>query len=192
MIIKSYTIVITGIGGQGLIKFIQILGKALMEEGFDVISSETHGLSQRGGKVTCYLRFGHESKAPIPMIGTADMIIALEESTIIDILKFAKPDKSTVLIVSTYEKHIPGTEYPSIQDLLNHLYDSSNKIYLVPAMEIARIQTGNSKTMNSVIIGYIAKFLPLKKRVLEGSIRQHFSGENLKRNLKAFNEGLKL
>ena len=192
MIDNSYTIVITGLGGQGLVRFIQILGKALMKEGFNVISSETHGLSQRGGKVTCFLRFGDKLNAPIPMIGTVDMIIAFEESTILDVLKYAKPDKSTVLLVSTYEKHILGIEYPSIQELLNHLYESSDKIYLIPAMEIAVNQIGNSKIMNSVVLGYVAKFLPLNKKVLEEIIKENFSGSSLNLNLKAFNEGFEL
>jgi len=192
MIDNSYTIVITGLGGQGLVRFIQILGKALMKEGFNVISSETHGLSQRGGKVTCFLRFGDKLNAPIPMIGTVDMIIAFEESTILDVLKYAKPDKSTVLLVSTYEKHILGIEYPSIQELLNYLYESSDKIYLIPAMEIAVNQIRNSKIMNSVVLGYVAKFLPLNKKVLEEIIKENFSGSSLNLNLKAFNEGFEL
>ena len=98
MTIENYTIVITGLGGQGLIRLLQILGKALLIEGFKIITSETHGLSQRGGKVTCFLRFGNKINAPIPMIGTADMIIALEESSILDTLKYAKPVSAVPII----------------------------------------------------------------------------------------------
>lgn len=192
MSLDTYTIVISGLGGQGLIKLLQILGNALMINEYEVITSETHGLSQRGGNVTCFLRFGNKLNAPIPMVGTADMIISLEESTIFNVLKFAKPDKSTLLIISTYEKPILGIEYPSIQDLLNILYESSDNIYFIPAMKIAEKQTGNQKTMNSVIIGYITKFLPLNKEILEESIRYNFSGTILELNLKAFNEGWNL
>ena len=108
MSFDNYTIVITGLGGQGIIRLLQVLGNALMIEGYKVVTSETHGLSQRGGSVTCFLRFGNEFNAPIPMIGSADMIIALEESTIINVLKYCKPDKSTLLVISTYEKSIAG------------------------------------------------------------------------------------
>lgn len=188
----NYTIAISGLGGQGLIRLIQILGNALMYYGYEVITSETHGLSQRGGKVTCFLRFGNKINAPMPMVGTVDMIIALEESTIMDVLKYTKPDKSTLLIISTYEKPILGIEYPSVRDFLKKLYESSEKIYLIPAIEIAKQQTGNPKTMNSVILGYITQFLPLSKKVLEENIRLNFSEPNLKLNLKAFHEGLNL
>jgi indolepyruvate ferredoxin oxidoreductase beta subunit len=192
MLSNCYTIVITGLGGQGLIKFLEILGDCLMKEGYRVISAETHGLSQRGGKVTCFLRFGNKLNAPIPMIGTADMIIALEESTIINTLNFAKPDKSTKLIISTYEKHIIGTNYPTIQALLENLFEHSNKIYLIPAMEIAEKILGNPRVMNGIILGYITKFLSINEKILEKSIKEHFMGTNLELNLRAFNEGLNL
>jgi indolepyruvate ferredoxin oxidoreductase beta subunit len=188
----DFTIVITGLGGQGLIRLLQILGNALMDNEYKVITSETHGLSQRGGKVTCFLRFGNKINAPIPMIGTADVIIALEESSILDALKYAKPDKSTKLVISSYEKQIIGTDYPSLKYLLNILLETSDYIYSIPAMEIAVKNTGNLKTINIVLLGYILKFLPLSKNVLEESITNNFSGKDLELNLRAFNEGLKL
>jgi len=189
---KSYTIVVTGLGGQGLIRLLQILGNALIIEGYKVMTSETHGLSQRGGKVTCFLRFGKKLLAPIPIIGTADMIIALEESTILDVLKFAKPDKSTNLIISTYEKHDVDTNYPSLEHLLNILYENSDEIHFIPANEIAVKYTGNLKTVNIVILGYILRFLPIKTEVVEDSLNENFSGEKLDMNLKALSEGQKL
>jgi len=192
MNIDSYTIVITGLGGQGLIRLLQILGNALMIEGYKVMTSETHGLSQRGGKVTCFLRFGNKLHAPIPIIGTADMIIALEESTILDVLKFAKPDKTTNLIISTYEKHQIGIEYPSLEYLLEILYKNSDNIYFIPANEIAVKYLGNLKTMNIVILGYILRFLPIKREVVEDSLKEYFLGKKLEMNLKALSESQKL
>ncbi|MFX1387330.1 MAG: 2-oxoacid:acceptor oxidoreductase family protein [Promethearchaeota archaeon] len=188
----NYTIVITGLGGQGLIKLLQILGNALKNNNYKVITSETHGLSQRGGKVTCFLCFGNKINAPIPMIGTADMIIALEESSILDVLQYAKPNKSTKLIISSYEKQIIDVEYTSLKYLLNVLFETSDYIYFIPAMEIAVRYTGNLKTMNSVLLGYILKFLPLDKKILEESISNNFSEKTLELNLIAFKEGLKL
>lgn len=192
MNIDSYTIVFTGLGGQGLIRLLQILGNALMIEGYKVMTSETHGLSQRGGKVTCFLRLGNKMHAPIPIIGTADMIIALEESTILDVLKFVKPDKTTNLIISTYEKHEIGIEYPSLEYLLEILFKNSDNIHFIPAKEIAVKFLGNLKTMNIVILGYILRFLPIKREVVEDSLNEYFSGKKLEMNLKALSEGQKL
>ena len=188
----SYTIVVTGLGGQGLIRFLQILGNALMIKGYKVMTSETHGLSQRGGKVSCFLRFGNKLLAPIPMIGSADIILSLEESSVLDVLYYAKPDKSTNLIISTYEKQQIDTKYPSLEYLLSVLYENSENIYFIPVSEIAVKHTGNLKAMNSVILGYILKFLPLDSNDLEESLIQHFSEKNLELNLKGFKEGQKL
>jgi len=192
MTFDSYTIVITGLGGQGLISLIQILGNALMTNGYKVITAETHGLSQRGGRVTCFLRFGNRLSAPIPMIGSTDMIIATEKSCILDVLKYAKPNKSTKLIISTDEKKIINEDYPSEKYLLSVLHENSDNIYFVPATEIAENLVKNQKAANTVIMGYILRFLPLREEDLEESLKRQFSGENLDINLKALKEGHKL
>lgn len=188
---NNYTIVITGLGGQGLIRFLQILGHSLMRKGYKVISSEKHGLSQRGGKVTCFLRFGEKIAAPIPIIGSADMIIATEKVCILDVLEFAKPDLSSKLIVATYEKGSQSSEYPSDENLLKVLNENSDHINFIPVMQIVAKFT-NLKIINSIILGYILRFLPITEEDLKESINQHFAGDLLVLNRKAFEEGMKL
>lgn len=185
---NNYTIVLTGLGGQGLISLLKILGCALMRKGYKVISSETHGLSQRGGKVTCYLRFGDKMNAPIPMIGTADMIISTEKSTILDVLQYSKPDRSSKLIISTYEKKITNKEYPSEESLEKALNENSNDIVFVPTESIGE-KYQNFKILNIFILGFILRFLPLNKEDIENSLNTIFSGEYLDINLKALHEG---
>lgn len=192
MTFDNYTIVMTGIGGQGLISLLQILGDTLMKKEYKVTTAETHGLSQRGGKVVCFLHFGNMLSAPIPLIGTADIIIATEKSCILDVLKYAKPDKSTKLIISTYEEKIINKEYPLEQYLFNVLHENSDNIYLIPATDIAEKLLNNPKTANMVILGYIVRFLPLNEKELENSLIQKFSEKILGINLNAFKEGLKL
>ena len=189
---NNYTIVISGLGGQGLVKLLQILGNAIMINGYEVITSETHGLSQRGGKVICFIRFGNSLNSPIPLIGTADMIIALEESCILDALKYAKPNKTTKIILSSYEKQVLGTKYPSVDYILNEIYKISDFIYVIPLNDIALKHTETIKTMNSVLLGYLLKFLSIDKKDIEKSLAINFSGMMLELNIKAFNEGLKL
>jgi indolepyruvate ferredoxin oxidoreductase beta subunit len=189
---NNYTIVISGLGGQGLVKLLQILGNAIVINGYEVITSETHGLSQRGGKVICFIRFGNSLNSPIPLIGTADMIIALEESCILDALNYAKPNKTTKIIISSYEKQVLGVKYPSVDYILNEIYKISEFIYVIPLNDIALKHTENIKTMNSVLLGYILKFLSIDKKDIEKSLAINFSGRMLELNLKAFNEGLKL
>ncbi|MFX1320564.1 MAG: 2-oxoacid:acceptor oxidoreductase family protein [Promethearchaeota archaeon] len=189
MTCDSYTIVITGLGGQGLISLLKILGNALVTKGYKVITSETHGLSQRGGKVTCFLRFGDMLNAPIPMIGSADMIIATEKSCILDVLKYAKQNMSTKLIISSYEKRIINEKYPSENYILKVLNENSDNIYFIPDTNIAEKLMKNLKATNIVILGYILRFLPLSDKDIENSLKQQFIGKDLEINLKALKEG---
>jgi len=188
---NNYTIVITGLGGQGLIRFLQILGNSLMQKGYKVITSEKHGLSQRGGKVICFLRFGEKIAAPIPIIGSADMIISTEKASILDVLEFAKPDRSSKLIVATYQKETRTREYPLEEDLSIVLNENSDNVYTVPVMPIVD-KFKNIKMINTIILGYIARFLPLTEEDLLVSINQHFKGPILDLNRKALLEGTAL
>ncbi|MFW9946001.1 MAG: 2-oxoacid:acceptor oxidoreductase family protein [Candidatus Odinarchaeota archaeon] len=192
MTFDNFTIVMTGIGGQGLISLLQILGDSLVKKGYKVTTAETHGLSQRGGKIVCFLRFGSMLSAPIPLIGTADIIIATEKSCIFDVLKYSKLDKRTKLVISTYEEKLINTEYPSEKYLFNVLHENSDNIYLIPATDIAEKLVNDPKTANIVILGYIVRFLPLNEKELENSLIQKFSEKILKKNFDAFKEGLKL
>ncbi len=192
MTFDYYTIIMSGIGGQGLISLLQILGDSLVKKGYKVTTAETHGLSQRGGKIICFLRFGSMLKAPIPLIGTADLIIATEKSCIFDVLKYSKPDKSTKLVISTYEDKLINKEYPSEKYLFNILHENSNNIYLIPATDIVEKLVNDPKTANIFILGYIVRFLPLNEKELENSLIEKFSEKILAKNLNVFKEGLKL
>lgn len=178
----NYTIVITGLGGQGLITLIRILGNSLIKKGYKVMSSETHGLSQRGGNVTCFLRYSDEQVAPIPLIGTSDMIIALEKSTILNVLTYCKLDKSTKMIISNYKKESIGSEYPSAKYLSNTLNEKSDFIYFLDIPE--------KYPSNIVILGKVLEFLPISRENIEDSIKESFAGSSLSLNLEALNIGV--
>ena len=186
---NGFSIAITGLGGQGLIKLLQILGYSLMRKGYKVITSEKHGLSQRGGRVTCFLRFGDTIAAPIPIIGSVDMIIATEKACILDVLEFAKPDRSTKLIVATFEKETQSNVYPSEDYLTKVLSEQSDQISFVPVMQIVE-KFANLKIINTILLGYILKFLPLTEENLKESINEHFKGNTLVINLTAFANGI--
>ena len=162
-----------------------------MRTGYKVISSEKHGLSQRGGKVTCFLRFGENVAAPIPIIGSADMIIATEKACILDVLEFAKPDRSSKLILANYEKESHSGEYPTDKYLLEVLNENSDHVDFVPVMQIITKFT-NIKIINTIILGYILRFLPISEDDIKESISQHFRKEISVINQKALEEGIKL
>ncbi|MBU2635317.1 2-oxoacid:acceptor oxidoreductase family protein, partial [Patescibacteria group bacterium] len=75
---RTFNIVISGTGGQGLITLLQIIAEAALVEGLDVKTSELHGLSQRGGAVETHIRFGKKIYSPLVSLGSADLILSLE------------------------------------------------------------------------------------------------------------------
>ena len=185
MDLSSQTIVITGLGGQGIVKFIQILGDALTSKGFTVISSETHGLSQRGGKVKCFIRYGNALTSPVPLNYSADIIITLEKSCILDVLEYARRDKATRLIITEYVKPLKNQNYPSDDFFKQVLSTYSKEIFY---LDIDKAKLDN-KFLNTFMLGFILSFLPLKLENLKTSLRKHFLNDDLERNLKFLQSG---
>jgi len=162
-----------------------------MQKGYKVISSEKHGLSQRGGTVTCFLRFGEKIAAPIPIIGSVDMIIATEKASIFDVLEFTKLDRSSRLIIADYEKESQSNYYPSEEYFIKILNENSDHINLVPVMPIIA-QYKNLKIINTIILGYILRFLPISEEDIKKSINIYFKKDLVVLNQKALEEGIKL
>jgi indolepyruvate ferredoxin oxidoreductase beta subunit len=188
MDLSSKTIVITGLGGQGIVKFIQILGDALTSKGFTVISSETHGLSQRGGKVKCFIRYGNALTSPIPLNNSADIIITLEKSCILDVLEYARRDKGTRLIITEYKKPLRNQNYPSDDFFKQILSTYSKEIYYLDIGK-AKIEM---KFLNTFVLGFIISFLPLKFEDFKTSLKKYFLNGDFKRNLKFLQSGFEL
>jgi len=190
----TFSIVFTGIGGQGLISSIRMLGDALLDKGFQVISSETHGLGQRGGKVNTYIRYGPKRIAPLPLRGTVDMIVATEKSAVLDVLNYAKPDKTTKILISTYEKRIVDEIYPDEDYIRESLKKSSEDrhIHYIEANKIAQDTIHNTRTENTIMIGFMLRFISLEKDDIEKVLRKYFSGKVLEANLKALEMGISL
>ena len=100
--IDQFNIVIVGTGGQGLITLLQIIAEAALASGFDVKTSELHGLSQRGGSVEVHIRFGKKIYSPMVPQGKADLIVALEMQESLKASYFA--NRKTTFLISCVSK----------------------------------------------------------------------------------------
>ena len=76
---ETKNIMIVGVGGQGSLLASKLLGRALLDKGYDVKVSEVHGMSQRGGSVVTYVRFGDKVYSPIIDKGQAYFILSFEQ-----------------------------------------------------------------------------------------------------------------
>ena len=186
---QTVNILITGVGGQGTILAGRILAKCALEAGFDVKSNELHGMAQRGGSVTCHVRFGDKVFSPMIPAGEADFMLAMEE---LEALRYLSHMKKRAFIVMNNRNITPtGLEnkpdaYPKeIQKKIEELHF---KIKAFDAQKIAQ-ECGSIKTENMVLLGALSKQLPIKEEIWQNVIKSSVPPKTIDINLAAFAKG---
>ena len=185
---KTNNIMIVGVGGQGTLLASRILGNVLLEKGYDVKVSEVHGMSQRGGSVVTYVKYGEKVYSPIIDKGEADMILAFELLEAYRALPWLK--KGGKLIVNDQKINpmpvITGAmSYPD--DIAGKLSSSVNTTVL-DALALAT-EAGNTKAVNVVLIGVMAKNTDIPYEQWIETIQATVPPKFLEVNLKAFDLG---
>ncbi|MBC2581416.1 indolepyruvate oxidoreductase subunit beta [Clostridium sp. DJ247] len=185
-------ILISAVGGQGALLASRILGKLAQNMELDVKVSEVHGMSQRGGSVITYVKFGEKVFSPTVEEGTADIILAFE---LLEGARYAEwLKKNGTLIVSTQRIDpmpvITGAvQYPD--NLIFELLKLPIKVYSVDALELAS-EAGSVKAANVVLIGILASTTNIAKEKWEQAIRETVPEKLLEINLKAFELGYEI
>ncbi len=187
----SMNIMIVGVGGQGTLLASRILGNTLIGEGYDVKVSEVHGMSQRGGSVVTYVKYGEKVYSPIIDKGEADVILAFELLEAYRALPFLK--KGGKMLVNRQKTDpmpvITGAaSYPeNIEDKLASVCD----ITAINALELAK-KAGNAKAVNVVLIGLLAQKTDIPYERWIETLKVTVPAKFLEMNLKAFDMGYKL
>ncbi len=185
---KDFNIIISGVGGQGIITLTRILAEAALIEKNDVKTSELHGLSQRGGSVETHIRFGKEVYSPLVRQAGADLIISLEAQEALKSCHYGSK-KRTVFLVNDFVKPIFGAkEIFSSQKIKKELEKFSKKIIFIPASKIAKEKLGKEVFGGVYLLGYASfqKLIPLKPSSILGAIEKVVSKKYLEINKKAF------
>lgn len=194
MEIKSFNLLNVGVGGQGVIRAVQILSLAALLEGHKVRTAETHGMAQRGGSVASYLRFGSSVEGSLIPRGMTDLVISFEASEAVRTFNYAGPNTyffiNNLLIIPPMI-HQLGMDYPNIKEIHKFLEEVSPNIFFVDANKLA-MESGNLRTMNVVMIGIISGSgkLPIKKENLRKAISTLVPREAIEINRSAFNLGV--
>ena len=183
----QFNMMIVGVGGQGLITLLQIISEAAKTEGYDIKTSELHGLSQRGGSVEVHIKFGKKVYSPLVGQGKADLVLGLEEQEILNGIYFAGP--KTNFLINQYTLPIPLKKPLTENEILNQLKKISKNIALVPADKICQEKLGNSVVSGIYLISYAAfkKLIPLKPGSILEAIKKTIPEKFLELNLKTFN-----
>ena len=178
-------IMIVGVGGQGTLLTSRIIGKAALSEGLDVKISEVHGMAQRGGSVVTFVRFGDKVNEPVVEEGDADVIIAFERLEALRYAHFLKKDG--VLVVNDCRIDpmtvvIGAKTYP--ENIIEGL-EKEHTVYSFDAQKIA-IELGNSKVLNSVVLGYAAKHIGFDQDTWLDTVAATVPAKTIELNKKAF------
>lgn len=182
-------IMIVGVGGQGSLLASKLLGSLLTDEGFDVKVSEVHGMSQRGGSVVTYVRFGDRVYSPVISEGEADVIVSFEKIEAARHLACLKKDGK--IIVNTQEIDpmpvITGAaEYPS--DIIDEIKSKGVFVDDIDALELAK-RAGNAKSVNIVLMGRVAKYFDIPYEKWIAAIEKIVKPQFVEVNKKAFDLG---
>ena len=182
-------IILSGVGGQGILTIAAIIGEAALEDGLFMKQTEVHGMSQRGGDVQSHLRISNQAIASdlIPL-GTADIIISLEPMETLRYLPYLKKDG---WIVTNSKPFTNISVYPDMGKIMEVYGSLPNKI-IVDAEQIAK-DMGALRSGNIVLLGIASHYLPIHLSKLENGIRRvfHRKGKNVvELNLKALSVGV--
>ncbi len=182
-------IMIVGVGGQGSLLASKLLGRLLVDEGFDVKVSEVHGMSQRGGSVVTYVRFGDKVYSPVIEEGEADFIVSFEKIEAARYVRHLK--KGGTVIVNTQQIDpmpviIGSTVYPDA--VLEEMSSKGVQVDALDALSLAT-QAGSAKACNIVLMGKLAKYFDIPCEKWEKAIEKCVKPNFVEINKKAFKIG---
>lgn len=184
------SVMIVGVGGQGSLLASRILGNVLLNQGFDVKVSEVHGMSQRGGSVVTYVKYGEKVYSPVIEKGEADIIISFEE---LESARWIPYLKKGGHIITSVQKIDPmpvitgNMEYP--EDITGKIRNLGIDIISVDALGLAE-QAGTAKASNVVLMGVLSTKMGFDESVWQNTLEQCVPPKFLELNKKAFALGV--
>ena len=182
-------IMIVGVGGQGSLLASKLLGHLLLSEGYDVKVSEVHDMSQRGGSVVTYVRFGEKVYSPIIDKGEADFIVSFEE---LEAARYVSYLKEGGRIVTNTQQIDPmpviigAAQYP--EDLIGKMRELGIKVDAMDCLSLAN-EAGSSKAVNIVLMGRLSRYFDIPVEKWQQAIRDCVPPKFAELNLRAFSLG---
>ena len=186
---ETKAIMLVGVGGQGTLLASRILGNVLLSAGYDVKVSEVHGMSQRGGSVVTYIKYGDKIYSPVIEKGEADMIISFELLEAARWLPYLK--KGGKMVTNTQQMNpmpvIMGVqEYP--EGLAEKIKAKGVDLTAIDALTLAE-QAGSSRAVNVVLMGVISKTAGFPEEAWQNALDACVPKKAIEINKKAFASG---
>ena len=186
MIMETKSIMIVGVGGQGSLLASKLLGRLLLTRGYDIKVSEVHGMSQRGGSVVTYVRYGDKVYSPVIDKGQADCIVSFELLEAARWTEYLKPGGK--IIVNTQQINpmpviIGAAQYP--ENLVEKMTAAGIDVDAFDALSLAE-QAGSAKAVNIVLMGHLSRNFDFTMEEWMTAIEQSVPAKFLELNKKAF------
>ena len=187
---ETKNVMIVGVGGQGSLLASKLLGRLLLEKGYDIKGSEVHGMSQRGGSVVTYVRFGDKVYSPVIDKGQADYIVSFELLEAARWTEYLKPGGK--IITNTQQINpmpviIGAAAYP--ENLVEKMMAAGIDVDALDALSLAE-EAGSAKAVNIVLMGRLSKYFDFTEEEWLEAIEKSVPAKFLELNKKAFGLGL--
>lgn len=188
----TVSVVLAGVGGQGILLASEIVARAALAAGYAVKTNEVHGMAQRGGSVIAQIRYGREVHSPLVEEGTARVLGAFEEIEALRVAPYLAPDG---LAVVSRQQIVPvtvssgGAVYPA--DTEARLRAAFPRLCLLDAVTVAT-QLGDIRAANVVVLGALSRGLDLPEAAWDTALRQAVREKALALNRAAFAAGREL
>lgn len=186
---KTMSLLVSGVGGQGVLVAADIISEVAVRAGMDAKKSEVHGVAQRLGAVVSHVRYGKRVYSPLGKTGDIDFLVAFEELEALRYAHWVKP-KGTIIV---NEQKIMPTLFPgdtrSYPDgIIEFLKKKYFSLVVVPAYKMA-LELGNIRVINIIMCGALSKFLEFEEKVWTEVISQYVPPKLIDLNLQAFKRG---
>ncbi len=183
------SIIIAGVGGQGVLTASDLLSDVLLQAGYDVKKSEVHGMSQRGGDVISTINFGEEIFSPLPSLNNTDFILAFEKLEALRNINYLK-DNGYIIVNDFVWEPLPVAagleEYPN--DIEDRIKKITSNFIILPASNMAG-KLGNIRTTNVILIGVLASLMNIEKNIWIEIVKKKVPPKFIEINIKAFEKG---
>lgn len=193
IIVKNSNLLITGVGGQGIILASDVISEAALAAGYDVKKTDTLGMAQRGGSVVSHVRIGSRVWSPLIKEGEVDILLAFEKLEAARWIQFLRPGAIAIInnhALPPLSVNLGNELYPSDEQIANILKQRTDSIYFVDGTSRVK-ELGNARMLNMFMLGCVSSFLPLKVNIWKESISRRLPPGILQINITAFNEGRK-
>jgi len=191
--VKKVDILITGVGGQGVILASDIIGEAALAAGYDVKKTDTLGMAQRGGSVVSHVRIAPRVWSPLAREGEVDIVLAFEKLEGARWAHYLRPGGIAIVnnqALPPLAVSLGRERYPTDEEVKNIIKRCADRVYFIDGTRLAG-ELGNVRTLNIFMLGCISLFMPLKVGIWKESISQRIPVNIRQINMTAFDRGRK-